>query len=132
MRRGGDKSKSGTGKRGPEKGTVNAPMEAGDRYSYKSKTGEERRTAERTIKLFPVKEFSDAVGVEVVSAPTEMTNNVIRLVIGEADETHLIDGSVPSVHQIIESDGRKIHRTYVWSSAITSKQVENEIHEEIE
>lgn len=60
-------------------------------------TGEERRPAERAVKLFPAKQFADAGGVKDMSTAAELTHDVIHFVIGEANEARFINGSLPPV-----------------------------------
>ncbi|KAI3495009.1 hypothetical protein L1887_37109 [Cichorium endivia] len=53
-----------------------------------------------------VKQSTDAVGVEDVTAPAEMAYNVVGIVIGRANEAHFFDRPVSPLQQIFELDNR--------------------------
>lgn len=78
-------------------------------------------------RLSPLKQLTDAVGVEDVTTPAELANNVIKMVISTAYEAHLFHRSLSPFQQIFKSDNRKIDETLVWSRFIVSKQVEEEL-----
>ncbi|KAJ9553735.1 hypothetical protein OSB04_017780 [Centaurea solstitialis] len=82
--------------------------------------------------LFRLKQFSNAIGVEDVTAPAELTNDVIMIVIPRAHQAHVVNGSVPPVPQVSEPDDRKIHETQARISVvviIVSKDVKDEIEQ---
>ena len=78
-------------------------------------------------RLSPLKQLTDAVGVEDVTTPAELANNVIKMVISRAYEAHLFHGSLSPFQQIFEPDNRKIDETWVWSRVFASKQVEEKV-----
>ncbi|KAD6796705.1 hypothetical protein E3N88_07601 [Mikania micrantha] len=82
------------------------------------KPGEDRSPATRTVRLFPVNQFSDAVGVEDVSAPAKLADHIMSIVIFGTDEAHPVDRSSPEVQQIFEPNDRKINQTFIIFSGV--------------
>ncbi|KAK9075113.1 hypothetical protein SSX86_003432 [Deinandra increscens subsp. villosa] len=99
--------------------------------------GEDRRPAERTRTLLPVKLFSDAIGVKNVAAPAELAKHVVLIVIRGANKTHPIDGSMAVVLQIFEPNNRQIHEADVLLvearvNAAVSEEIRDGVSDEIE
>ncbi|KAK9075119.1 hypothetical protein SSX86_003438 [Deinandra increscens subsp. villosa] len=99
--------------------------------------GEDRRPAERTRTLLPVKLFSDAIGVKNVAAPAELAKHIVLIVIRRANKAHPIDGSMAVILQIFEPDNRQIHEADVLLvearvNAAVSEEIRGGVSDEIE